>query len=91
MLFGRDMIGQLLDRGIQELDGQHDQKRNDHRDVPGRLGAMKKPSGTAIARTIASSRTAASVMTPSTNPRSEFLVALKSRFTARRNRLCGHA
>ena len=39
----------------------------------------------------ASSRTAASVLIPSTIPRSEFLVALKSRFTARRNRLCGHA
>lgn len=56
-----------------------------------RLGAMKMPSGTAIANMIASSRTAASVLIPSTIPRSEFLVALKSRFTARRNRLFGHA
>ena len=56
-----------------------------------KLGAMKMPSGTAMAKMIASSRTAASVLMPSAMPRSEFLVALKSRFTARRNRLCGHA
>ena len=56
-----------------------------------KLGATKMPSGTAMTKMIASSRTAASVLMPSTIPRSEFLVALKSRFTARRNRLCGHA
>jgi hypothetical protein len=55
------------------------------------LGAMTKPIGTASAKAIASSRTAASVLMPSTIPRSEFLVALKSRFTARRNGLCGGA
>src|SRR5580704_11718932 len=56
-----------------------------------KLGATKMPSGTAMTKMIASSRTAASVLMPSTIPRSEFLVALKSRFTARRNRLSGHA
>jgi hypothetical protein len=54
----------------------------------GGFGAMKKPTGIATARTTVSSRTAASVVTPSTIPRHEFLVALKSRFTAR-NRLPG--
>src|SRR5882672_9088687 len=56
-----------------------------------RLGAIKKPTGTASAKAIASSRTAASVLMPSTIPRSEFLVALKIRITARRDRLCGGA
>src|ERR1700732_2170485 len=56
-----------------------------------RLGAMKIPIGTANTKAIASSRTAASVLMPSTIPRSEFLVALKSRFTARRDGLCGSA
>ena len=56
-----------------------------------RLGAMTKPIGTASTKAIASSRTAASVLTPSTIPRSEFLVALKIRFTARRDGLCGAA
>src|ERR1700722_9036546 len=56
-----------------------------------RLGAMKKPTGTASTKAIASSRTAASVLIPSTIPRSEFLVALKIRITARPDRLCGCA
>src|SRR5580700_790209 len=56
-----------------------------------RLGAMTKPIGTASTKAIASSRTAASVLTPSTIPRSEFLVALKSRFTARSGVLRGSA
>ena len=54
-----------------------------------RLGAMTKPIGTASTKAIASSRTAASVLMPSTIPRSEFLVALKIRITARRDWLCG--
>src|SRR5580698_7864738 len=54
-----------------------------------RLGAMTKPIGTASTNAIASSRTAASVLTPSTIPRSEFLVALKIRFTARQEGLRG--
>src|SRR5580700_18976 len=56
-----------------------------------RLGAMTKPTGTASAKAIASSRTAASVLMPSTIPRSEFLVALKIRITARRDELYGSA
>src|SRR5580700_4121418 len=56
-----------------------------------RLGAMIKPTGTASTKAIASSRTAASVLMPSTIPRSEFLVALKIRITARRHGLCGSA
>src|SRR6202161_944238 len=55
------------------------------------LGAMTKPIGTASTKAIASSRTAASVLMPSTIPRSEFLVALKIRITARPDRLCGSA
>src|SRR3984893_10579799 len=54
-----------------------------------RLGAITKPIGTASAKAIASSRTAASVLMPSTIPRSEFLVALKIRITARPDGLCG--
>ena len=56
-----------------------------------KLGAMKTPIGTANTKTIASSRMAASVLMPSARPRTEFLVALKSRFTARRAGLCGSA
>ena len=36
MLLGRDVIGQFFDRGIQELDGEHDQKRRNHGNVPGK-------------------------------------------------------
>src|SRR5579862_9848830 len=56
-----------------------------------RLGAMTTPIGTASAKATASSRTAASVLMPSAMPRSEFLVALITRFTARRDGLCGRA
>src|SRR5580700_10959653 len=50
-----------------------------------RLGATTMPIGRASASAIASSRTAASVLMPSTMPRSEFLVALKIRLTAGQN------
>src|SRR5579862_4951226 len=56
-----------------------------------RLGAMTMPIGTASSKATASSRTAASVLMPSAMPRSEFLVALIIRFTARRDGLCGRA
>src|SRR5271155_48029 len=44
------------------------------------LGATQKPSGTATAKSTASSRSAGSVIKPSRSPRSELKVALKSRF-----------
>src|SRR6204780_546867 len=56
-----------------------------------RLGATKMPIGTPPAKAPAPSRIAASVLTPSTIPRSEFLVALIIRFTARRDVLRGRA
>src|SRR5579862_617936 len=54
-----------------------------------RFGATKNPAGSAMTKTIASSRMAGSVRTPYAIPRSEFFVALKSRFTARRCLLNG--
>src|SRR4029077_9657615 len=91
MLLGRDVIGEFFDCGIQKLDGEEHKECRDHGDVPGQARRMKTPIGTASPKTIASSRMAASVLMPSAMPRNEFLVALKSRFTARRAGLCGSA
>ena len=35
VVLGRDMVGQLFDRGVEELDRKQSEQRGDHRHVPG--------------------------------------------------------
>ena len=34
MMLARDVVGQLLDRRVQQLDGEHDEERGEHGNIP---------------------------------------------------------
>ena len=80
VLLARDVIGEFLDPGVEEFDGQDDEYRADHRANHAAFGARTNASGIATTRSTGFVAQGGSVLKPSRSPRSEFRVALKSRF-----------